>query len=71
MGYVSQIRDRKNEKLYDLPTNELNWSAIADVSANIIAGARRDLDVFYVVQGYDRIIFHERALGTTNPRYLT
>lgn len=69
MGYVSQIRDQKNERLYDLPTNELNWSAIKDVSANIIAGARRDLDIFYVVQGHDQIIFHERPLGTTNPRY--
>lgn len=69
MGYVSQIRDRKTTKLYDLPTNELNWAGIANESANIIAGARRDLDIFYVVEGHDHIIFHERALGTTNPRY--
>jgi len=69
MGYVSQIRDRKTKELYDLPTNELNWAGIKSESANIVAGARRDLDIFYAVEGHDRIIFHERALGTTNPRY--
>jgi hypothetical protein len=39
------------------------------VTANIIAGAHRDLDAFFVIYGQPKIRFHQRPLGTTNPRY--
>jgi hypothetical protein len=69
MAYITRITDRVSAHAFPLPTVELNWSAIADVTANIIAGSRRDLDAFFVVYGDPSIRFHHRSLGTTNPRY--
>ena len=68
-GYLSAIHDLESGREYDLPTIELNWAGIGDVVANVIAGQRRDLDAFFVVHGHESVYFHERALGTTNPRY--
>lgn len=69
IGYVTEIHRLESDQKYNLPTIELNWSGIGEVTANIIAGGRRDLDAFFVVQGHDHVLFHERSLGTTNPRY--
>ena len=69
MSYVTEIHNLESDQKYNLPTIELNWSGIGEVTANIIAGGRRDLDAFLVVQGHDHVLFHERSLGTTNPRY--
>jgi hypothetical protein len=69
MRYVTEIHNLESDQEYNLPTIGLNWSGIGEVTANIIAGGRRDLDAFFVVQGHEHILFHERSLGTTNPRY--
>jgi hypothetical protein len=69
MGYVTEIHNIDSDHKYDLPTVELNWSGIGEVTTNIIADGRRDLDAFLVVEGRNHILFPERRLGTTNPRY--
>jgi len=69
MGYVTEIHNIETGHKYDLPTVELNWSGIGEVTTNIIADGRRDLDAFLVVEGHNHILFPERRLGTTNPRY--
>ncbi len=69
LAYVTKIDDMNSRATIDLPTNELNWAGIGDVTAHIIAGAHRDLDAFFVIHGQPYIRFHQRPLGTNNPRY--
>jgi len=69
LGYVTRIVDRKTSRTFALPTIELMWAGIGDVTANIIAGAHRDLDAFFIIHGQAEIRFSQRPLGTTNPRY--
>lgn len=69
LGYITGITDLVLDKAFSIPTTELYWSGIADVAANIIAGATRDLDAFVVVYGHQLVSFHQRQLGTTSPKY--
>ena len=70
MGYVTHICDLKTGKEFDVPTNEIMWAGIQDITANIMGGTKRDLDAFCIIHGKDQIQFHQRGLGTNNPRYL-
>jgi len=69
IGYVTGITDLLEGKKYELPSVELLWSGIGDIRANIIGGASREIDAFYRIYGEDKIRFHHRPLGTTNPKY--
>ncbi len=69
IGYVTEIHHIESDHKYTLPTVELNWSGIGEVTTNIIASGRRDLDAFFVMEGRHYVCFPERTLGTTNPRY--
>ena len=51
-----------------LPSSSIG-SGIGAVTAKIIASGRRDLDAFFVVQGHNHVLLHERSRGATNPRY--
>jgi hypothetical protein len=68
-GYVTKIHHIESDHQYTLPTVEINWSGIGEVTTNIIADGRRDLDAFFVAQGHPYVRFPERTLGTTSPRY--
>jgi len=70
MGYITHICDLKTGQEFDIPTNEIMWAGIQDITANIMGGTKRDLDAFFIIQGEDQIHFHQRSLGTNNPRYL-
>ena len=69
LAYVTKLENMESGEAFDLPTTELNWAAIGDVTAHIIAGTHRDLDAFLIIHGESRIRFHQRALGTSNPKY--
>lgn len=69
LAYITKIIDLSNEKEIEVPSNELIWAGISDISANILGGSRKELDAFYVLQNENKILFHQRPLGTTNPRY--
>jgi len=68
-GYVTRIRDVEKNVEYKIPTNELIWSGIGDITVNIMADTIRELDALYVIHGENQIHFHERRLTTTNPKY--
>lgn len=68
-GYATRITDLNKNKEYDIPTNELMWSGIRDIRVNILGNTKRDLDAFYIIHGENKIHFHQRPLGTTNPKY--
>lgn len=70
MGYITYINDLKTGKVFDVPTNELVWTGIADITANIMGGTKRDLDAFFIIHGNEQIRFHQRILGTNNPKYI-
>lgn len=67
--YVTEIKDLLNQKEYELPTNELMWAGVGDITVNIMGGTKRELDAFCVIHGDDRVHFHQRPLGTTCPRF--
>jgi len=67
--YLTKLRNLNNNRDYEVPSNELMWSGIADIMVNVIGDATRELDAFYIIHGEKRIRFHQRPLGTTNPRY--
>jgi len=67
--YLTKLRNLNDNQDYEVPSNELLWSGIADIMVNIMGDARKELDAFYLVHGEKRIRFHQRPLGTTNPRY--
>lgn len=68
-GYVTRIKDLNKNEEYKIPTNELIWSGISDIKVNILGDTRRDLDAFWIIHGENKIRFHQRPLGTTNPKY--
>ncbi len=69
MGYVTQIQDLTSSKKYHAATNEIIWSGIGDISANIMGGTVRSLDAFCIIHKQGEIVFHQRPLGTTVSRY--
>jgi len=68
-GYITQIKNLDSGQNINLPTNEIIWAGISDISVNIMADGKRELDAFYVRRDYERIYFHQRRLTTTNPKY--
>lgn len=46
IGYVTSIRNIDSGEIISVPTNELIWSGIGDISVNIMANGKRDLDAF-------------------------
>jgi hypothetical protein len=70
LAYISKIKDILHDREVAVPvTVELIWSAIGDISANILARSIRQVDAFFWIHGEDQIHFHSRPLGTTNQRY--
>jgi hypothetical protein len=68
-AYVTKIKNLKTDEFIHVPTNELIWAGIADITVNIIASGKRELDAFYVVHNEGLIRFHQRPLGTNDPNY--
>lgn len=68
-GYVTEISDTDSGKLFELPSVELIWSGLGADNVNIIAGGKRELDAFFVLQRDNLIRFQTRSLTTSNPRY--
>lgn len=68
-GYVTRIFNIDTGEELSIPTNELKWSAIGDISANIMADTSRELVAFYVKHGENKIEFSQRDLLTNSPRY--
>jgi len=69
IGYVTKIKDLVGKSEYRVATNELVWSGIGDITVNIMAGATRELDAFLLRHDDNEIRFHQRPLGTTNPKF--
>jgi len=69
-GYVTRIMNLDKGKELQIPTNELIWSGLGEISSNIVSGTSRDLDAFFLMQGQNKIRFHQRPLSTNNPNYL-
>lgn len=69
IGYVTSIRNIDSGEIISVPTNELIWSGIGDISVNIMANGKRDLDAFFVIHNDGLIRFNQRLLSTTNPNY--
>ena len=70
MGYITDICDLQTGQEFEVPTNEIMWAGITDITANIMGGTKRDLDAFFIIHGEEQIRFHQRSLGTNNPKYL-
>src|SRR4030042_1538269 len=70
LGYISRIEDLNKSTEYGIPTIELMWSGIGDILVNIMGGTSRELDAFYIINNENQIRFHQRPLGTTNPKYI-
>lgn len=70
LGYVTMICDLDNDKELKIPTIELLWSGIGEPAVNIMGGTKRELDAFSIIHDYDKkILFTQRRMTTTNPRY--
>jgi hypothetical protein len=69
VGYVSRIKGLATDETMAIPTNELVWAGIGELSVNLIAGTARELDAFFLIQGEGLIRFHQRPSSTSNPRY--
>lgn len=67
-GYVTRIKNLRNDKVHEIPTNELIWAGTRDIVVNIMADTKRELDAFYVVHDENKIYFHQRSV-TRRPRY--
>jgi len=70
MGYITHICNLKSGKEFVVPTIEIAWAGIQDITANIMGNTKRDLDAFYIVHGDEQIKFHQRPVGTSNPKYI-
>jgi hypothetical protein len=68
-AYLTKITDTENNSELEMPTNELVWSGIGELSVNIMGGTSRNLDAFYVIEGEQYIRFHQRPISTSNPVY--
>lgn len=69
IGYITKIKNLDSGQAFNPPTNEIIWAGIGDISVNIMANGKRELDAFYVRRDNEFIHFHQRRLGTTNPKY--
>lgn len=67
-GYVTRIKNLRNGKVHEIPTNELIWAGTGDIVVNIMADTKRELDAFHVVHDENKIYFHQRSV-TRRPRY--
>ncbi len=65
LAYLTGIEDLDNRRLIPVPSVELIWSGLGDYSANIIAGAERKLDAFFVMRTENDIRFNHRSPSTT------
>lgn len=65
LGYPTKIKNLDTNEEDESVSNELLWSGIGDFAANIMAGSSRDLDAFYVIDGKELIIFHQRHIYTS------
>lgn len=68
-GYVTQIIDLAKGSALRIPTNELIWSGLGEISVNIMADTSRELDAFFLIHGQAILRFHQRPLSTSNPEY--
>jgi hypothetical protein len=68
-AYVTKIKNLETGDIINVPANELIWAGIADITVNIMASGKRELDAFYVIHNEGFIRFHQRPLGTNNPNY--
>ena len=68
-GYVAQIIDVAKGSPLCIPTNELVWSGLGEISVNILSDTSRELDAFFLVHGQLVLRFHQRPLSTSNPEY--
>ena len=66
---MTKIIDLKANKEYEIPSCELIWAGLGDITVNIIGGTKRELDAFYFVHGESVIRFQHRPLTTTNQKY--
>lgn len=68
-GYVTRIKNLRNGKVHEIPTNELIWAGTKDIVVNIMADTKRELDAFHVVHDENKIYFHQRSV-TRRSRYI-
>lgn len=69
IGYITKIKNLNSGQVIMPPTNEIIWAGIGDISVNIMANGKRELDAFYVRRDDEKIHFHQRPLKTTNQKY--
>jgi hypothetical protein len=69
LAYMTRIFDLEEKAEIPTPTNELIWTGIGDITANIMADGRRELDAFFIYHDDSVIHFNQRPLTTGIQRY--